>query len=90
MNSYTRPGVRRHDAAPALRTVAARRGDAAAVESLFRRRSPMNSMTTELEQPMFRPPADNDDVQALWGCECALPFLIPSLQLPAAVGPLQR
>ena len=50
----------------------------------------MNSMTTELEQPALRPPADNDDGQALWGCECALPFLIPSLQMPAAAGPLQR
>ncbi|WP_430434951.1 hypothetical protein [Methyloversatilis sp.] len=50
----------------------------------------MNSMTTEVEQPKLRPPADNDDVQALWGCECALPFLIPSLQLPAAACPLQR
>lgn len=50
----------------------------------------MNSTTTELVQPTLRPPADNDDVQALWGCECALPFLIPSLQLPAAAGSLQR
>lgn len=48
----------------------------------------MSSMPTELEQSL--PPADNDDMQALWGCECALPFLIPSLQMPAATGPLQR
>ncbi|MDY0055237.1 MAG: hypothetical protein RBS46_02975 [Methyloversatilis sp.] len=44
----------------------------------------MNSAKLEFDTQISHPSADGldteDAVQALWGCECALPFLIPAIQ----------
>jgi hypothetical protein len=53
----------------------------------------MNSEQTGFDAQATLTPADEagaDEVPAFWGCECALPFLLPAVQTAAAGSTLQR